>query len=345
MISLVLFLDPVTVPVQSTRQKFSSKGLVSKEALYGRVKNPKTAEALAMKANFGLSKNTWATYQTTLNHLVACSEETGTDMSFPFNEEKTLEFVGWMEARGLKSGTMSTYLAGIRACHISVGYNEPCLRFPMVKLILKGQENWDRVRAKLEGKVGRLPVTITMMKFLKNKLLEAKWPISEKRLFWAIATMAWSGAFRIHELCSRDRTQFDPQTTLLWGNIKMGKLQLKGKYWGTISVFVKSPKVDRVGAGDDIEIFQLDNFMCPTAAMAKYRETNKLGEDPNMPVFRLPSGQCFTGAEMNRRLSALTATMTQVVPGGQIRSHSFRSGVISEMARAGYGEQAEFLKS
>ena len=330
----------------SARQKYSAKGMVRKEALYGRVRNPKTAEALAKKANFGLSKNTWETYQTTLNHLITCSEETGTDMSFPFDENKTLEFVGWMEARGLKSGTMSTYLSGIRACHISVGYNEPCLRFPMIRMILKGQDNWDRVRAKLDGKVGRLPVTITMMKFLKNKIIEVNWPLSEKRLFWAIATIAWSGAFRIHELCSKNKTQFDPQTTLLWGNIKTGNLRLKEKCWDTISVFVKSPKVDRVGAGDDIEVFQLDNFMCPTAALARNREINKLGEEPDMPVFRFPTGQCFTGDEMNRRLRLLTATMSDVVPGGEIRSHSFRSGVISEMARAGYSEQAgaEYLQ-
>ena len=260
-------------------------------------------------------------------------------MSLPFDEEKTLEFVGWMEARGLKSGTMSAYLSGVRAYHIASGYSEPKLRLPMVKLILKGQGNWDKLQAKLNGVTGRLPVTITMMKFIKNKLIKAKWPLMEKRLFWAVATIAWSGAFRIHELCSRTKTEFDPQTTLLWRDITTGNITIKGENLDSISVHVKSPKIDRIGAGDDIEVFQLGNFMCPTAAMDKYRECNRLREEPDMPVFRLDSGECFTGEGMNRRLKALTMDMADMVPGGEVKSHSFRSGVVSEMARAGYSDQ------
>ena len=183
-------------PTISTKQKFSTAGLVEMEALLGKVKNPKTAQALADKANFGLSQKTWSTYQTTINHLERCREETGADMSLPFNEEKSLEFVGWMEGRGLKSRTMSSYLSGIRMYHIARGYSDPCLRLPIIKLILKGQENWDKVQDKINGKVGRLPVTIQMMKILKKNLRKVEWPIAEKRLFWAVATLAWAGSFR-----------------------------------------------------------------------------------------------------------------------------------------------------
>lgn len=336
----VIFSGRVQNPIPSTHQKFSSTGLVRMEALVDKVRNPETAQSLANKANFGLSGNTWATYQTSVNHLAKCSVETGVDMSLPFDTKKTFEFVGWMEARGLTGKTMSSYLSGVRMYHIAMGYDEPCLRKPVIKLILKGQQNWDNVQKKINGRVGRLPVTIRMMKLLKKNLCKVNWPTTEKRLFWAVATLAWSGSFRIHELCSRVKTEFDPQTTLKWEDIRTDKITVGRGKLDTISVHVKSPKIDRVGNGDNIEVFQLNNFMCPTAALDKYRECSPVKEELGMPVFRLPSGVCFTGEEMNKRLTVLTSCLKDFVLGGEVKSHSFRSGVLSEMARAGnYSEE------
>ena len=223
-------------------------------------------------------------------------------MSLPFDSNKTLEFLGWMEARGLKSRTMSSYLSGVRAYHIACGYGDPFLRDPMVSLILKGQDNWDKLQAKMLGKDGRLPVTKNVMKMLKQKLLDINWTVTEKRLFWAVATLAWSGAVRIHELFSREKLQFDTQTTLVWGDIQTGSLNLGKESVKTIRVHVKSPKVDRVGAGDIIEVYEIGNFMCPVAALIRYREASKVREERDMPIFRFSSGECLTGSEMNSRL-------------------------------------------
>ena len=56
--------------------------------------------------------------------------------------------------------------------HLAMGHEVPCLREPMVKLILKGQENFDKVQEKIGNKKGRLPVTINMMRLLKKELLK-----------------------------------------------------------------------------------------------------------------------------------------------------------------------------
>ena len=314
--------------------KFSSTGLVKGDLLGRKINDQKMGKALAGKANFGLAKNTWATYQTTINHIKTCQLETGKDMSLPFDEVKTLIFVGWMEARGLKSSTMSTYLSGVRNYHINQLLDAPSLRIPLVKLVLKGQKNYDQLQDRM--KLGRLPVTISMLKLLKKNLGKVDWPLSEKRLFWSVATLAFAGSFRIHELCSRDESEFCEQSTLLWGDVMEGNLKLDGKEIQSLTVHVKSPKIDRVGAGDNIQVFQLGNFMCPTAAFMRYRECSNVKEDTRQPVFRLDSGACFTGKEMNRRLAILTSCLKEILPGGEVKSHSFRMGVISEMARAGH---------
>ena len=330
-------------PVAAPYGKFSERGLVKPEALLSKIRNARTAEALSKKANFGLSANTHESYKTAINHIRRCEEETLVDMSLPFDEKKTLEFLGWMEARGLKSRSMSTYISGVRAYHIASGYKDPFMRDPMVKLILKGQDNWDKIQAKLEGKNGKLPITKNMMKLMKQNLIKVNWPICEKRLFWAIATVAWSGSFRIHELCSRKAKEFDEQTTLLWGDLTLGELKLGRKSVKSIGIHVKSPKIDRIGAGDNIEVFQLDNFLCPIAALARYGEETKLEQEPGMPVFRLESVVCMTGVEVNKREAVLTSDVSDLVPGGVVTCHSWRSGVPSEMARAGM--DPEFIQA
>ena len=304
-----------------------------------KVKDFKTAEALASKANFGITTNTHNTYQTSINHVKKCEEDTGVSMTLPFNENKTLEFLGWMEARGLKSRSMSSYLSGVRAYHIAMGFGDPFLRNPMVKLILKGQDNWDKLKERMEGKRGKLPMTVNLMKLLKKRLVKVNWKLEEKRLFWAVATLAWSGSFRIHELLSKEEVKFDPQTTLMWENIKKGSVLIKKEKLDLIQVHIKSPKVDRIGAGDKIEVFELKNFMCPVKALKKYRTVSKVKEEPKMPVFRLESGKCLTGKGMNQRLDELTKGLEKLVPGGTIKSHSFRSGVASEMARKGHNSE------
>ena len=76
--------------------KFNGVGLVKPEALMARVRNRDTAKALAKKANYGLAANTKESYQTAVNHLKRCEDETGADMSLPFNETKPGSFlVGW----------------------------------------------------------------------------------------------------------------------------------------------------------------------------------------------------------------------------------------------------------
>ena len=294
------------------------------------MRSQETARQLAKVANFGLTARTKETYQTPINHISKCQEETGTDMTLPFDLNKTLEFIGWMIRKNLKSSTMSTYLSGISMYHIAMGHNEPSLREPMVKLILKGQGNIDKLRTRLSGKPGRLPVTVTMMKLLKVRLQKVDWAIEEVRLFWAVACLAWAGSLRIHELLSRTKTEVDTQITLLWEDVKFGTLVTGGQTLKTISVHVKSPKIDRVGHGDQILVCQLDGpsqFMCPMAAMRKYRNIVRLRESASKPVFRLPRGWCFTGKEMNRKLSQLTSQLAQYIPGGKVTSHSFRAGV------------------
>ena len=71
-------------------------------------------------------------------------------ISLPFDEEKTLQMIGWMKkTRNLKAVSIEKYLSGLRTLHIAADWNAPSLRSAMVKLVLKEMSNYDKVQDKI----------------------------------------------------------------------------------------------------------------------------------------------------------------------------------------------------
>ena len=176
-----------------------------------------------------------------------------------------------------------------------------------------------------------------MMKCFKKKLTTIDWTMEKKLLFQAVTTLAWNGSFRIHELLSKEAKTFDPTVTLLWRDIKVETIKLNGKAVGVISVFLKSPKVDRIGAGQRVEIFETGTFMCPYKAMLKYMASLKVEKKAKKPVFREANGECFTGRKLSKCLEEISPELR--MRGIIVKNHSFRAGVPSMMASLGYSDQ------
>ena len=216
------------------------------------------------------------------------------------------------EERDLKSKTIDEYLSGLRLVHLTEGFDLPYLKEPIVKLILSGKHNWDNVRKQIEGNRNkRDPITLDMMKFFKKKLLTIDWTVKKKILFHAVSTLAWNGSFRIHELLSKEARTFDSSVTLLCKDIKIDNMQIEGKTTHVISVFVKSPKVDRIGAGQRIEVFETGSFMCPYKALMKYMTINNISLNTQKPLFREENGECLTGRKMNAYLEEISMRIFQ----------------------------------
>ena len=62
-------------PIVTNRQKFSKLGLVKSQALVARGVEPGIATILAGTANFGLSTNTWRSYECIINNLGKCEKK------------------------------------------------------------------------------------------------------------------------------------------------------------------------------------------------------------------------------------------------------------------------------
>ena len=55
------------------------------------------SNVLADAANMALAKNTWSNYTTVENHINRCSLKNNIDLSFPWDIEKTLKFIGFLK--------------------------------------------------------------------------------------------------------------------------------------------------------------------------------------------------------------------------------------------------------
>lgn len=316
--------------------KYGANGLFSTNSFPGSL-DLKWKEYLAAVANHSLSKGTWSTYTTAGRMLQKCHNETNYSLSLPLNQEKLLVFVTWLLARKLTAKTINAYLSGLRQVHLAQGIPIPILRPSLIQQLLTGATNMDHIRNHLGQKPARLPVTPTIMKLFKLDLKDSNLTREMKRLVWAIATLCFNGAFRIHELLSRTSRQFDPNFTLLGRDVKLKTIKISNKNVTILQVKIKSPKTDRIGAGTIVDVYESGGPLCPLKAYTKWKAVST-HENKNLPQFIDDQGIPFTGKRFNTILKNSLGTYIDYSK-GKITSHSFRAGIASLLGVLGYSEE------
>ena len=324
-------------------QKYSGSGGFCPSPLVGLGVPVALASTLAVAANFGLSAATWKTYGTARRHIAACREDTGKDLRFPFNLGDTLTFIAWLKKkRKVRSKTIKVYMAGIRMAHLCEGFEKAELGGDLVSQVVRGLEQEDRLIDKVTGRRSRMPVTLDIMRAIRVNLRRARWDLPRKRLVWVVATLAFSGSFRIHELLSHFKGRFDPTSTLLMKDIKINMKRDKGKVVKVLQVHLKSPKEAKGKEGVVVDVFETNSYLCPVLAMNKYLVSLGFLPQADLPAFRTSQGQGYTGASFNEDLKAI---LKETVDWNKhkLTSHSFRAGLATELAKLGYSDQAIML--
>ena len=325
-------------PQKTMKTKYCKNGPISSIFFNQWNINDEMSDVLAGAANMALARNTWSNYTTVENHINRCSLKLNSDLSFPWDIEKTLKFIGYLKTdRNCAAKTIDCYLSAVRMSHLSRGIDSPHLRQPIVKMIIKGFAHSDALKSKLEKKLGRFPVTVPVLKYIKRKLEKINWPIEKRQRVWAVATLLWGGSLRCHEALSRECKEYDETTTLLFEDVKFCDAKIDGKWEKLLKIKLKCPKESSVGNGVVIEVFRNDTFLCATKALKKYLKTCPVKLEAGKPLFRTPNGANYTGRQFNQDLAEITADITDGTQ-GVIRSHSFRAGVASEMGLCGFSD-------
>jgi hypothetical protein len=154
----------------------------------------------------------------------------------------------------------------------------------------------------------------------------------DKALIWAVATVAFAGAFRIHEILAKNEATFDPNFTLLTEDVAASKQGAD-----TVLHFkLKCPKENRVKTPTLVDLYENQGPLCPISAFNSWIGLRH--REPALPLFRLEDGTPLTGARMNKVMKNLLGPYTDPKI-GFFATHSFRIGIATMLGQAGFEDQ------
>lgn len=316
--------------------KYGPSGLYTEKSFSAMNIDKKWLAVLSDIANHGLSRGTWSSYKTALKALKCCEYDTNTRMGFPLKPNQVLTFIAWMSKRGLAEKTINVYLSGIRQCHLTEGVDLPILRTPVVNVVLEGKKHLDTIK-KLDGDdSSRLPITPTLLKLLKAELQQGQLCAEDKRLAWAVATIAFNGGFRVHELLSQKVYSFDPRHTLLGQDIIKRSVRIHNKKVEILQVTLKTHKTDKTGSKVIVDVYESNGPFCPVRAFDKWKVIESKHSNKK-PAFMDSSGKPLTGKKFNEILKKHLGKHIAHT-GRKVTSHSFRYGIASLMGELGFAD-------
>ena len=159
----------------------------------------------------------------------------------------------------------------------------------------------------------RLPITINLMRTIKEQLRQSSYTLQEQRMLWAAFTMAFYGFFRVSELIN-----------FCWSDVSFSL--------DHISVSLHQSKTDPFRHGCTVKIFKTNSSTCPHHAIDRYRKVS--GDvTPSAPLYQAGRFHPLSRA-------AVTNTLRQLLKQAGIdhphySSHSFRIGAATTAAAAG----------
>ena len=138
---------------------------------------------------------------------------------WPLSEQIVNEFCHWtLKEKGLKSATVEAYISSIATIHkLNLLDDSACKNF-ICKTILRGAENMEVY--KKTKTIIRLVMTLDTLKILGHEIAKTNWDPVNKQVLWAACCMAFFGSCRIGEILCPVIDNYDPKTTLLWGDLK-----------------------------------------------------------------------------------------------------------------------------
>ena len=107
-------------------------------------------------------------------------------------------------------------------------------------------------------------------------------------------------------------------------------------------IHLQSPKEDKLRQGVTVELFGTGTVTCPIDAFKKWRKVRSGNTNKALPLFRCENGKCYTGNQFNKDIKSLLGQYINYDEKKYL-SHSFRAGLASMMASAGYTD-AEIMR-
>lgn len=288
-------------------------------------------QQLVRAANQSLSTNSHCTYAAGVTSYTKMCVQRGIVPEFPLPPKHQLLWQAAMSASNLAAPTMRVYWSGVsRVCELVSG--EKLVRHQIAEMAIKGAKN-------VVPKREKLAMSWTILRELKKQLdrqPKAKMTEQVKKMLWATCVVAMTGSFRLNELLPTKSKAGKLAGGLLRKNLRRSACRVEGKTRYFYLARLLQPK-ERAGAGAsvDVELFANGGDFCPVRNTDIYLAERTEEEAGLGWVFTFPDGRPLTKLGFNKILRKLLKNVTGYK---KVQGHSFRRGVPSLMAKAGYSD-------
>ena len=274
---------------------------------------------------YSASKQTWAKHCSAWKLYEEFCKDFGEKFSLPLESEQVRAFATWATTnKHLKSTTVKSYISSLNVANILVNAKTQNLSSdPCTKMVIKGARNY--IDPLLTPKANRLPMDINLLVVLGHKISMLNWNEYAKQVLWTACTTSFFSSCRMGEILSTCEKNFDPETSLLWGNIEF----LPNK---EILIFIPYTKTTGF-KGKFIDLYPIQSSnLCPALALIRLRKMAVSAGiwNSDSPVFRFKSGKLLTKAKLNLWLGKLLSEFTD--SNHIITGHSFRAAIPSLLA-------------
>ena len=277
-----------------------------------------TAEADSLIAH-SLAKNCWKTYKTALESFYKLRLEYGLLDSWPAQLDELINFIAYLSLKSISPSTISAYISGISYAHKIRGLGDRTHSFIITKM-LEGLRR--RSPAKLDL---RTPVSISLLQKIISALPSVWFSHFEACLFSSVFSLSFFALLRVGEITTESKSVLGPHVICRQDvnfNVIDGRLELQLR--------IRSSKADQRQNSVTLIIPEQDTELCAVKILHNY--LNMREPSPLSPLFLHFDGSYLTRFQFN---AILRKTLQFCGVKDHIRSHSFRIGGTSELARKG----------
>ena len=226
----------------------------------------------------------------------------------------TLQFFCTDLSRHISYKSIKVYLAGIRLAHLELGHSDPKVD-ESLRLVIRGIR-----RMQGDSCRQRLPITIDLLRTLKQQIRISNYSLLEQRLLWAAFTTAFYGFLRVSEFTSSS----SDATTLRWSDISLSS--------STQTISLRQSKTDPFRRGHALSISATNTSTCPVRALKQYSRMIPVAQQFGS-LFSAGQFSPLSKAQVSNTLRHL---LQQAGYDSQLySSHSFRIGAATTSAAAG----------
>ncbi|XP_070191999.1 uncharacterized protein [Littorina saxatilis] len=257
------------------------------------------------------AKGTQQAYRRTWVSVTSFLKQRGFSTSLPMSTAAVCLYIGSLHEEGKAASTVMSAVSAISCVHKLNGLGDPTIDYT-VKRLLQGCK-----RVGDKGKDTRLPITVPILNSIMEKSEVAIGENYEKIRFRAMCTLAFHSLLRVGEMA----VSREPENVLHRGDVRLDGQALTI----TFRNFKSSAKpvthtVEKAKAG-------------VPGAVEAMRAYMSIRGNATGPLFRAMSGAPITAREFNEQLQLVFQFCG--LPKQNFKSHSFRIGGASHMARNG----------